>query len=697
MYHVMTDNAFPYRVCGGQQDSGSACVASRGVDGAITMREWHPVAIEEYGYAAPDPLDPDVVYGTKEVTRYDRRTGQVSNVGPLGGRGGRGGATAPGADVARTVRTQPIVFSQVDPHVLFFATNVLWRTIDGGINWKQISPDLTRQTHEVPPSVGKYADQAKAQADNNGARVIYTIGPSYVDVNRIWAGTDDGLIQTTADGGATWKDVTPKQIGSYWKVFIIDAGRFDPLTAYAAVNTLRIDDMNPHLFRTHDGGTTWTEIVNGIPGGAPVSVVREDPKRKGLLFAGSETQVYFSIDDGDHWQSLRLNMAASSVRDLVIKDDDLVVGTHGRGIWILDDITPLRQIDARTAESEATLFKPETAWRVRWDTNTDTPLPPDEPRAPNPPDGAIIDYYLKSAASGPVTLEVFDGDRLVRRYSSEDPPSPPLPDPATNAPLPLYWYRQPTALSAAAGMHRFLWDVHLQPLAGGGGGGRGGLPISAVPYNTVPAPSTPWANPGTYSVKLTVNGKSYTQPITVKQDPRVKTPALAMQQVYSLTKAMYNGAVDAETAGQRVQNLHDQIAALTPQATGATAAALEAFDKKIGASLGVPGPPSSPAGGRGGGRGGRGGGPAGGPSNALTAASATLGGLMNFASGCRRPADDQSSDRDQRRAADLPSGDGRVVDDRDSRSAGAQRETEGCGADDDDDPLVPWTRQREKE
>jgi len=644
MYHVMTDNAFPYRVCGGQQDSGSACVASRGVDGAITAREWHPAAIEEYGYAAPDPLDPDVVYGTKEVTRYDRRTGQVSNVGPLGGRGRAAGPGA-GPDVGRQVRTQPIVFSQVDPHALFFATNVLWKTLDGGINWKQISPDLTRKTHEVPASVGKYMEQAKAQADNNGARVIYTIGPSYTDINRIWVGTDDGVIQTTADGGVTWKDVTPKQMGPYWKVFIIDAGRFDALTAYAAVNTLRVDDMNPHIFRTHDGGTTWTEIVNGIPGGAPVSVVREDPKRKGLLFAGSETQVYFSIDDGDHWQSLRLNMAASSVRDLVIKDDDVVVGTHGRGIWILDDITPLRQIDAKTADSEATLFKPQTALRVRWNTNPDTPLPPDEPRLPNPPQGAIINYYLKSAASAPVTLEIFDGERLMRRYSSADP-VPPLPDPATNAPLPLYWYRQLRGLSAAAGMHRFTWDVHLQPLAGGGGGGRGGggaLPMQAIPFDTAPAPGTPWANPGAYTVKLTVNGKTYTQPITVKQDPRVKTPALVMQQVYTLTKSMYNGAVDAQAAAQQVQGVREQIAALVPKATGGVAQALTDFDKKV-ETLGAAPAAAAPGGGapataaagagagaRGGGagRGGRGGGAPGAPANTFTSAGSALSGLMN--------------------------------------------------------------------
>ncbi len=615
LYHVMADNAFPYRVCGGQQDSGSACVASRGNDGQITFRDWHPVGVEEYGYAVPDPLDPDVVYGGK-ITRYDRRTTQNSNVSPVGGGRGRGGAAR--ADVSRTVRTQPVVFSVADPHVLFFATNVLWKTVDGGVNWKQVSPDLTRTTHDVPKSIGTYAEQAKSQVDTNSARVIYTIGPSYRDINRIWVGTDDGVIQTTADGGLHWTDVTPKAMGAYWKVFTIDPGRFDPLTAYAAVNTLRVDDMNPHIFRTHDGGKTWKEIVNGISGGAAVSVVREDPKKKGLLFAGSEREVYVSFDDGDHWQSLRLNMAVSSVRDLIVKDDDLVVGTHGRGIWILDDITPLRQVENLT---DTFLVKPEPAWRVRWNTNTDTPLPPDEANAPNPPEGAIIDYYLKSAAGGPVTLEVFGGDgKLVRRYASTDPIE--RLDLAT-APLPLHWFRTPQVLSTAPGMHRFTWDVHYQPLAGGGGG-RGGLPIAAVPYNTVPAPTTPWVSPGQYTVKLTVDGKTYSQPLTVKQDPRVKTPALVMQQIYTTSKALYYSAVDAQTAARHAQALRDEIAKRQPQASGAVSQALADLDKKVEA---IAGPP--PGGGGRGGRGGRGGAGDAASPDTLNAISASLGGVMS--------------------------------------------------------------------
>jgi hypothetical protein len=471
------------------------------------------------------------------------------------------------------VRTQPLVFSMADKKTLFYGTNVLWKTIDGGITWKQISPDLTRTSHDVPASVGKYTDQVTGarQADENGARVVYTIGPSYRDVNRIWIGTDDGVIATTADGGLHWTDVTPTQLGSYWKVFTIEPGRFDSLTAYAAVNTLRIDDQNPHLFRTHDGGKTWTEIVNGIPGGNALSAVREDVRRKGLLFAGTETQVYVSFDDGDHWESLRLNMAPSSVRDLQVKDDDLVAGTHGRGIWILDDITPLRQIasaatpgraDATPANEDTRLFTPQAALRVRWNTNTDTPLPPDEPRHPNPPEGAIIDYYLAADASGPVVLEIYDSlGKLVRHYSSAEPP-PPLPDPATNAPLPLYWYRAPQALPASAGMHRFTWDVHYQPLPGRGGGRGGGqLPIAAVPHDTVPAPTTPWVAPGRYVVKLTANGRTYEQPITVKQDPRVKTPAPAMQQVYTLSRAMYD---EARAAAEALQQRNDEpLAAAT--------------------------------------------------------------------------------------------------------------------------------------
>src|SRR5271157_3717411 len=336
MYHVGTDNAFPYHVCGGQQESGSACVSSRGNDGAITFREWHPVGVEEYAYAVPDPLDPDLVFGGK-LTRYDRRTGQVANVAPKPLRG---------ADF-RTLRTAPVVFSQADPHVLFLAANTLWKTRDGGNSWRQISPDLTRKTWEVPASVGKY--RASVEASQRG--VIYTVAPSPLDINRIWAGTDDGLIQVTADGGLHWQDVTPPQIVPWAKVSIIDAGHFDALTAYAAINTLRLDDMRPHIWRTHDGGKSWTEIVSGIPEGAAVNVVREDPKSKGLLFAGSEREVYVSFDDGDHWQSLRLNMPASSIRDLAIKDDDLAAGTHGRGFWILDDITPLRQLNAEVGPS----------------------------------------------------------------------------------------------------------------------------------------------------------------------------------------------------------------------------------------------------------------------------------------------------------------------------------------------------------
>lgn len=593
LYHVAADNSFPYRVCSGQQESGSVCVSSRGNYGAISVRDWLPVGVDEYGYVAPDPLNPDIVYGGRNVTRFDRRTGQVSAVGPVAGRGGGPGAQGN----FRQVRTMPVVFSEADKKSLFFANNHLWRTNDGGHSWKQISPDLTRATWEIPKSVGKYSHLPGSQPTQRG--VIYTIAPSYRDINRIWVGTDDGLIHVTVDGGSTWKNVTPPTVGPWAKISLIDAGRFSPLTAYAAVNTLRLDDLRPHIFSTHDGGATWTEIVNGIPNGETVNAVREDPKKKGLLFAGTERAVYVSFDDGKNWQSLRLNMGVTSVRDLIVKDDDVVAATHGRGFYILDDITPLRQIDGATANASAILFKPADAWRVRWNTSTDMPWPAEEPTGQNPPEGAILNYYLNAQAKGSVTLEIAQQDgRVVRRYASDDSVAP-IPE-RSAAPVPIYWYRKPQGLSTTPGMHRFVWDVHYQPLPevpGGGtpGFGRGGLPIQAIPHNTAPAPSTPWVAPGTYTVTLTVDGSRLSQPIVVKQDPRVKTPALTMQQVYMLTKDMYFGAFDAHEAALKLAAMRRDAEQKRASTSSAEAAALGDFIAKATALEGTP----APAGGRG--------------------------------------------------------------------------------------------------
>jgi photosystem II stability/assembly factor-like uncharacterized protein len=561
MYHVNADNDFPYRLCGGQQESGSACVRSRGNDGEITIRDWHPVAAEEYGYAVPDPLDPDIVYGGK-LTRYDRRTTQAQNIMPKPFR----------SKDFRVLRTEPIVFSPENPHILYFASNTLWKTTDGGVDWQQISPDLTRKTFAVPPSVGKYRSEPSAQPTERG--VIYAVAPSPLDLNRIWAGTDDGQIQLTTDGGAHWTNLTPSTLLPFEKVSTIEAGHFDRLTAYAAINTLRLDDLHPHILRTHDGGKSWTEIVNGIPANEDVNVVREDLKRKGLLFAGTEEAVYVSFDDGDHWHSLRLNMPATSMRDLLIKNDDLAVATHGRGFWILDDITPLRQLTAQVMSSPAFLFKPELAYRVRWDTNTDTPLPPDFPAGQNPPDGAVINYYLSTAVTTPVTLEIRDSaGEIVRRWSSADKPRPISPDLA----IPTYWVRPPQVLSDAAGMHRFLWDMHYAPVPGI----APSYPIAAVPHNTAPQATSPWALPGEYTVVLTALGKSYTQPLTVKMDPRVKTSPEGLQQQFTKSIELYEPLLKVSPAFDQVVGLRKQLAGLKKQAQGEVLVAVDHLDEKL--------------------------------------------------------------------------------------------------------------------
>ncbi len=550
MYHVTADNAFPYRLCSGQQDSGSACVDSRSMDGEITFHDWHPVDIEEYGEAAPDPKNPDLVYGGK-VSVYNRVTGQKAAVGPPGG--GRGGEPLPaGAPPARTVRTQPLIWSPKDPNLLFYATAGVWKTTNGGHSWTAISGDLTRQSWEIPANAGKYSSTVTPAPQGS----ITALAPSPLDVNVLWAGTGDGLLQLTTNGGLKWTNVTPPQIKPWTRIFNMEAGHFDTKTAYAAANTLRLDDMNPHFWRTHDGGKTWTEINNGIAGGAVANSIREDPRKKGLLYAATDTQVWVSFDDGDHWHSLRLNLPAISVRDIEVKDDasclcsDLVAGTHGRGFWILDDVTPLRQAAEAAAASSAYLFKPATGIRIRFGTNDPTPWPPELPAGENPPAGAIVDYYLPSAASE-VKLEFLDAQgKAIRTYSSRDPVR--NPDPATDpaaynklcqqtptAPdcsIPLYWPAPPQVLKTSAGMHRFTWDMHYDPIPGSSPGGRGGGggATGAVPHRTYPAINSPWVAPGTYTARLTVDGKIQTQPITIKMDPRVKiTPEV--QQIFTLT------------------------------------------------------------------------------------------------------------------------------------------------------------------
>ncbi|HEY5675391.1 MAG TPA: hypothetical protein VIR81_01315, partial [Myxococcales bacterium] len=410
---------------------------------------------------------------------------------------------------------------------LFFASNTVWKTRDGGRSWQQISPDLTRSSWQVPPNVGKYRGSEEAKPERRG--VVYALAPSPRDGNVIWAGSDDGLIHLTRDGGAHWQDVTPKDLVPWAKISILEASHFDAQEAWAAVNTLRLDDLRPHILRTRDGGKSWQEIVRGLPAGGIVNVVREDPVRRGLLFCGTEQAVYVSFDDGESWQSLRLNMPATSIRDLIVKGDDLAVATHGRGFWILDDVEPLREVTDAVVQEPVHLFAPQEALRIRWNTNTDTPLPPDEPMGKNPPDGAVIDYFLREPV--PVTVEILDEEgAVVRRSSSADP----APAPADERNVPRWWIRPPQPPSGEAGLHRFVWDVHWTPPPSL----EPGYPIAAIPHDTPREPRGPWAMPGRYTVRLTAGKATATRQLTVRMDPRVKTSMAALRQQFELSQKL---------------------------------------------------------------------------------------------------------------------------------------------------------------
>jgi len=516
-YHVITDNRFPYWVYGGQQESGSAAVASRSDDGEISFREFHPVGVEEYGYVAPDPLHPELIYGGK-ATRFNWITKDVQDVSPQVLKG-----------QYRFVRTMPLLFSPVDPHILYLGSNVLFKTTNGGDSWEVISPDLTREQWQMPSVIQAFEAQDPEKGKHRG--VIYALAPSPKDVNLLWAGTDDGLIHITRDGGASWKNITPAALTPWSKVSMIEASHFDTDTAYAAINRFRLDDLSPHIYRTYDGGQNWRETVTGLPNGAVVNAVKEDPERKGLLFAATEIGVFVSFDDGDHWQPLQMNLPVTSVRDLVIHGDDLVAGTHGRSFWILDDITPLRQIDVNGRRVPDRLFTPQTAIRWRWNRNTDTPLPPEIPAGRNPPDGAIVDYALATGGQT-ATLEIYNSQHeLVRRYSSTDQPDVTEAELQKEINVPTYWVRQPRMLSAANGMHRFVWDLRYAPPKAV----EHDYPISAIYRDTPREPRGPLVVPGQYTVELHVGAETYSQPLTVMMDPRVTTSAAGLEQQLSFS------------------------------------------------------------------------------------------------------------------------------------------------------------------
>jgi hypothetical protein len=579
LYHVAVTADFPYRVCAGQQESGSVCIASRGNDGAITYREWHPVGVIEYGYVAPDPLDPDIIYGggRSEVSKYHWSTGQVQNVTPIPLRSPK----------YRTDRTEPTMFSPLDPHTLYFASNVLFKTTDGGNSWQTISSDLTRENPGIPASVGKLVPK---NADKQRG-VIYALAPSFKNINTLWAGTDDGLIWQTRDGGKKWNDITPKDLTPWNKVTQISASHFDDDTAYASVSRFRINDEYPYIYRTHDGGKTWTSITAGLPDIGPVDTVREDPVRKGLLFAGTENSAWVSFDDGDHWQSLQLNLPHTSMRDLWIHDDDLIVATHGRSFWILDDIAPLREVAKLSGANEAHLFTPAPAFRIQRDNYTDTPLPPDEPAAANPPDGAVIDYYLARATTAPVTLEILDArGQLVRKFSSTDKPES-TEEELKKQLIPLYWLQPFHSLSTDAGMHRWVWDLHYASPDST----HHEYPISAIAGDTPRLPLGPTALPGTYTARLTADGKTSTASFTVKMDPRVKASSAALEKKFRAETQLATLLSQTSQAVLQAGSLRDPLQKLLQQATGPVHESVQAFETKFTALLTGTAGPSAPA------------------------------------------------------------------------------------------------------
>ena len=552
-YHVAADNRFPYWIYSGQQDSGTIGTASRSDYGALTFRDWHPVGGDERDYMLPDPDDPDLVIGSGmggRVSRYDGSTGQVANVTPwpINSYGAR-----PTTVKYRYGWVTPIAFTPTKPRALLLGAQVLFRSTDEGNHWDVISPDLTGKEADAHDCNGQVAGE---QARACGYGVISAIAPSPKSADLVWVGTDSGLVQLTRDGGQNWENVTPPSLKPWEKLGAIDASPVDPATAYAAVDDHRQDDFRPHVFRTHDFGKTWKEIDTGLPAGEDVPVVRADTIRSGLLYAGTSQGVYVSLDDGDHWQSLRLNLPKARVNDLAVHGDDLIAATQGRSIWVLDDVTPLRQLSSAALGGPAHIFAPELAWRVHPNNNKDTPLPPETPEGKNPPAGAVIDYWLGKDAHGPVTLEVYSfTGQLVRRFASDESP----PHIQAGQYFADEWLRPAERLSASPGMHRFVWDLrYARPQAV-----SYDYSIAAVFGEDTPtAVQGPFVLPGIYSLVLTVNGQQYRAPLVVHLDPRVHTSNADLRALLTFSQSLCAALERASTLYEGEKTAHDQLDSL---------------------------------------------------------------------------------------------------------------------------------------
>ena len=566
-YHVITDNSFPYVVYGAQQDSGSAAVYSRTDHGQITPRDWFLPGGSESGYLALDPNHPDIVYLTDTfggVTRFNRKTSFSQNVSPW---------PVPqfASEIAKRKYRDPwtpiLVFSP-DYKTLYLGTQYAMKTTDGGLHWETISPDLTGAS---PADVNDASKVTVANAKQRGYGVVFTIAPSSVNSHEIWAGSDTGLIHLTLDGGATWKNVTPPGLSAWSKISMIEASRFDPGTAYAAVDRHRLDDMSPHLYRTRDYGKTWTPIVNGIAPQSFLRAVREDPQQPNLLYAGTELGIYVSFDSGDNWQPLQLNLPVASIRDMQVHGNDLVVATHGRAFWILDDMTPLRQTAAAQKAQSAWLYKPEKTFRIDNDSFLGTPLPPEEPTAKNPPNGAILDYGLKSSAHA-VTLTILDANGKVVRYFSSADIVPPMP---RMAPIAERWFPKPQRLETTPGMHRFIWDLSR----GSSDIGTGGVDSAGDEEERHHGPRVA---PGTYQVKLTVDGQSYTQPLVIVMDPRCSATPAVLQQQQTVGLRIFADSRRSRQAMAEVQSVQKELNALQSNAMNNTLAArVHAMEQSI--------------------------------------------------------------------------------------------------------------------